>query len=38
MIGGLDFIQGQAWVSGASDTDVSSAGRFPWMEITFASQ
>lgn len=38
MIGGTDYIQAQAETSAAADTDVSSQGRQPSMEITFVSQ
>jgi hypothetical protein len=38
MVGGSDYVQGQAWSSAAASIDVSAAGRYPWMEITFISQ
>lgn len=38
MIGGTDYVQAMAWTSAASDTDVSSQGRQPSMEITYVSQ
>ena len=38
MVGGIDFVQGVAWTSASVSIDVSSAGRVPWIEVTFISQ
>lgn len=38
LAGGIDFVNTQALTSSASSTDVSSAGRFPSLEITYYGQ
>lgn len=38
MVGGIDYVQGVAWTSASVSIDVSSAGRYPWLECTFLSQ
>lgn len=38
LLGGIDTVAGTAWSQFATTTDTTSAGRFPWMEITFVSQ